>query len=263
MLQTMNVSHMGRIKIESLYVDLCVDYESFSFGPFIIYHFYESFKSEFLESKPFKPITVDLNHSLKFAKIKRLVNLGPTNMPRYFVHDYHISRPMTHVQANFEYVSLFDGWIRQFDKLKRALTCTALLLWMYYFSFQLSGFYCINFTKSYACLFDKPLRALLGFDLSSNFQLNMQWLMHHGPLPELILERYSLDVLLHLTWYDCSSLSSLFLLFSLYIFIILFSFHFLLSLGVISFFFHFVSSFSLRILFRYSYVFFHPNEDIV
>ena len=118
-------------------------------------------------------------------------------MPRYFLHDYHISRPMTHVLANFEYVSLFDAWAQQFDKLKWALTYTALLLWMYYFSFQLSGFYCINFTQSYACLFDKLLCALLGFDLSSNFQLNMEWLMLHEPLPELILEGYSLHVLLH------------------------------------------------------------------
>jgi len=40
----------GLDKIESLDVDLCVDYESFSFAPIITYHFCESFKSEFLES---------------------------------------------------------------------------------------------------------------------------------------------------------------------------------------------------------------------
>uniref|UniRef100_A0A7C8YVI2 Uncharacterized protein n=1 Tax=Opuntia streptacantha TaxID=393608 RepID=A0A7C8YVI2_OPUST len=155
---------------------------------------------------------------------------------------------------------------------------------MYYFCFQLSDFYCINFTESCTCLFDKLLHALLGFDLSSNFQLDMEWPMLHEPIPELILEGYSLDVLLYLTWYNHSFLSSLFLLCSLYTFIILFSFYFLLSLGVISFFFHFASSFtfrilshyfcvsfffhftssfSFRILFRYFYVFFHPNEDIV
>ena len=84
-------------------MDLCVDYELFSCAPIITYHFCESFKFEFLESKSFEPIPVDLNHTLNYAKITRLVNLGPTIMPRYFAHDYHISRPMTNVLANFEY----------------------------------------------------------------------------------------------------------------------------------------------------------------
>jgi len=38
----------GSDKIESLDVDLCVDYESFSFAPIITYHFYESFRSKSL-----------------------------------------------------------------------------------------------------------------------------------------------------------------------------------------------------------------------
>ena len=38
----------GSDKIESLDVDLCVDYESFSFAPIITYHFYEPFKSKSL-----------------------------------------------------------------------------------------------------------------------------------------------------------------------------------------------------------------------
>ena len=100
----------GLDKIESLDVDLYADYESFSIAPIITYHFCESFKSKFLESKPFEPVTCNLNHTLKYAKITRLVNLGPTNVPRYCVHDNHIFRPMTHVLANFEYVSLFDAW---------------------------------------------------------------------------------------------------------------------------------------------------------
>ena len=67
----------GSNKIESLDVDLCVDYESFSFAPIITYHFCESFKFEFLESKPFEPITVDLNHTLKSVSYTHLTL--PTN----------------------------------------------------------------------------------------------------------------------------------------------------------------------------------------
>ena len=84
----------GPDKIESLDVDLYADYESFSIAPIITYHFCESFKSEFLESKPFEPITVNLNHTLKYAKITRLVNLGPTNVPRYCAVSYtHLTLP--------------------------------------------------------------------------------------------------------------------------------------------------------------------------
>jgi len=241
----------GSDKIESLDVDLYVEYESFSFAPIITHHFYEAFKSDFFESKPFAPITVDLNHSLEYAKIKGPMNLGPTNVPRYFVHDYHSSRPMTHVLANFEYISLSDAWAQQFDKLKRALTCATLLLWMYYLCFQLSHFYCINFTASCACLFDKLLRALLGFDLNSNFQLDMEWLMLHQPLLELIIDGYSLDALLHLTWYNCSSLSSLFLSFLCVYLLFYFLFIFFL--------FDFTSSFSFCIFICYFYASFHPQ----
>ena len=51
-----------------------------------------------------------------------------------------------------------------------------------HFYLQLSNFYCIYFTESCSCLFDKLLCALIGFDLSSNFQLDMEWLMLHEPL---------------------------------------------------------------------------------
>ena len=125
------------------------------------------------------------------------MDLAPTNVLRYLVHDDQISRSMTHLLASFKYISLFDVWAQQFDKLKGALTCAALMIWMYYFCLQPSNLYCINFIESCSCLFDKLLCALIGFDLSSNFQLDMEWLMLHEPLLELILEGYSLDVLLH------------------------------------------------------------------
>jgi len=63
-------------------------------------------------------------------------------------------------------------------------------------------------------VFDKLLRALMGFELSSTFQLDMEWLMLHRPLSKHISRGYSLGILLHLTWYKRSSLSLLFILFS-------------------------------------------------
>jgi len=64
-------------------------------------------------------------------ELKGLVDLGPTVLPRPFIQDDHISRPMTSSLATFAYVCLFGIWAHQFDKLKRALTCAALLWWMY------------------------------------------------------------------------------------------------------------------------------------
>jgi len=111
----------------------------------------------------------------------------------------------------------------------------------------------------------------LGFDLSSNFQLDMEWPMLHEPIPELILKGYSLDVLLHLTWYYHSFLSSLFLLCSLYIYLLfysLFIFFWVLESSPFSFILHlllllvyyliifvFLFSFILRLLFLFVYYF--------
>ena len=73
---------------------------------------------EFLESKTFVSTTTDLDQTLEHANTKRLADLGPTDVPRYLIYDDQISRSMTHLVAILEYVSLFDVWASQFDKLK-------------------------------------------------------------------------------------------------------------------------------------------------
>jgi len=101
-------------EIESLDVRFCVEYESFCFDPIITYHLFEPSKSEVLESEIFVPIIVDSDQTLGHAKIKRLVDLGLTNMARYLVHNYHMYRLVTHLLANCEHISLFDVWPNNF-----------------------------------------------------------------------------------------------------------------------------------------------------
>ena len=109
--------------------------------------------------------------------LNRLVNFTPTTLPRLLVHDDIVSRPMTSILARFEYVHFHSDWAQLFDKLKRALTCALLARWMYSFWLQLTAFHCLYVIESLASLFDKLLRALMSFDLSSIFQLNVDWLM--------------------------------------------------------------------------------------
>ena len=131
--------------------------------------------------------------------LNRLVDLRLTNLPRPFIHDDILSRPMTHLLATFEYVYPFFDWAQQFDKLKRALTCVAFLWWMYSIWCQLPHVHCLNFIESWASVFDKLLRALTSFDLSSDVSFDMEWLMLHRPLFVQISRGYSLSVIQHLT----------------------------------------------------------------
>jgi len=113
--------------------------------------------------------------------INRLVNLASTLLPKLFIHDDIVSRPMTSILACSEYVHFLFDWAQLFDKLKRALTCALLARWMYSFWLQLTALQCFYVIESWAFLFDKLLRALTSFDLSCTFQLNMEWLMLHKP----------------------------------------------------------------------------------
>ena len=63
-------------------MDIWVQYESFSFNPIRTNHLFEPSKSEFLESETFVPIITNLDQTLKHAKIKRLVDLGPIDVLR-------------------------------------------------------------------------------------------------------------------------------------------------------------------------------------
>ena len=130
-------------------------------------------------------------------ELKELVDLGLTNLSRPFIHDDIRSRAMTHLLTTFKYVYPFSDWAQQFDKLKRALICAALLWWMYSIWCQLFHVHYLNFIKSWSSIFDKLLCALTSFDLSSSGAFDMEWLMLHMPLFERISGGYSLCVILH------------------------------------------------------------------
>ena len=88
------------------------------------------------------------------------MNLAPILLPRLFVHDDIVSRPMTSILAHSEFVYFFSDWVQLFDKLKWAFTCALLTMWMYSVWFQLTTFYCFYAIDSWASLFDMLLCAL-------------------------------------------------------------------------------------------------------
>jgi len=81
---------------------------------------------------------------------------------------------MTSILALSEYVHFLSDWAQLLDKLKQALTGALLARWMYSFWLQLTAFHYFYVIESWASLFDKLLCALMSFDLTSTFQLNME-----------------------------------------------------------------------------------------
>ena len=57
---------------------------------------------------------------------------------------------------------------------------------MYSIWYQLSHVDGLNFIEGWSSVFDKLLRALASFDLSSDVAFDMEWLMLHRPLSEQI-----------------------------------------------------------------------------
>ena len=165
--------------IEGLDVGFFIQYESISSDPIISVLILEKSKSEFLQCKTFVLIDANLDQTLEHINSKGLVDLGPTDSPRHLAYNDKISRLMTYLLANFKYVSLFDVWAEQCDKLKQTLTCAALMLQMYSFQLQLSNFYNICLIESGSSIFDKLLHSLMCYDLSRNFQFGMEWLVLH------------------------------------------------------------------------------------
>jgi len=103
-------------------VDLCAEYEYFSFDPIITDPLFESRKSEFVESETFVPMIADLDQTLANIELKELVDLGSTILPRLLIPaDNHISRPITTLLADTEYIYLISNWAQLFDKLKLPL----------------------------------------------------------------------------------------------------------------------------------------------
>jgi len=50
----------------------------------------------------------DLDQTLAPIELSILMNLGPTVLPRPFIQDATISRPMTYLLAHYQYVCLFS-----------------------------------------------------------------------------------------------------------------------------------------------------------
>ena len=82
-------------------VDLCAEYESFSFDPNQTNILFKSCKFEFVNSETFVPMTFILHQTLAYFDDKRLVDSEPTVLPR----------PMTNVLANYEYICLISNWV--------------------------------------------------------------------------------------------------------------------------------------------------------
>ena len=90
---------------------------------------------------------------------------------RWPLHSYsHIIRTLT-CASDFTYAYLSFDWAESFDKLKRALTCIAFMQFIWVVPY-VSDY--VHFCEECARSFDKLIRVLVGFDLSSTFQLNME-----------------------------------------------------------------------------------------
>jgi len=155
-------------------VDMCVDCESFSFHPIQANLLFESHKSKVVESESFIPMVTNFDQPPTHIDLKGLVDLGPSDFPRSFVQDNHISRLMTSTLGTFTYVCQFPNWVHQFDKLKRSLACAELQWWMYSFLFHLVDVSCFHLLGSWSCLYDKLLRTLIGFDLNNSLCVMME-----------------------------------------------------------------------------------------
>jgi len=64
-----------------LEVDLCVEYESFSFDPIQADVLFESCKSDFVEFVNVVPENFDLDQTHTHIDLKGLVDLGPSYLP--------------------------------------------------------------------------------------------------------------------------------------------------------------------------------------
>ena len=82
----------------------------FFFDPIQTNLLFKSCKSELVESEIIVIKNCVLDQTLAHFNIKRLVDFGSTVLLRPLIHDNLVSRQMTHLLANFNYVYLFDVW---------------------------------------------------------------------------------------------------------------------------------------------------------
>jgi len=86
------------------------NYESFSFDPFQTDFLFEYCKSEFVESENIATKNFALDQTHTHIGLKRLVNFAPIFLPRLFVHDDIVFRPMISILARSEYVHFRSDW---------------------------------------------------------------------------------------------------------------------------------------------------------
>ena len=77
-------------------VDLCAEYESFSFDPIQTALLFENCKSAFVDSEAIVSENFDLDHTLVLFNITTLVDSESTILPRSFIRYDIVSTPMTH-----------------------------------------------------------------------------------------------------------------------------------------------------------------------
>jgi len=106
----MNLFHVGFDANVGLDVNLYAEYESFSFDPIQPDFLFEFHKSKFVESEAIVTEHFDLDQTLMHIELKRLMDLGLTNLSRPFMHDDILSRPLTDLLATFKYIYLFSNW---------------------------------------------------------------------------------------------------------------------------------------------------------
>ena len=90
-------------------VDLCAEYESFSFDPIRIDLLFENCKSKFVEPGSISTKNFALNQIHAHFGTQRLVDFAPTILSRPLTPDDLISMPMTHWLVSLNYICMFDG----------------------------------------------------------------------------------------------------------------------------------------------------------
>jgi len=88
----------------------CADHEFFSFDPIQTDFLFEYCKSKFVESEIIATRNFSLNQTHMQIGLNRLVNLAPAILPKLFIHDNIVSKPMTSILAYFEYVHFLSDW---------------------------------------------------------------------------------------------------------------------------------------------------------
>ena len=96
---------------ESFDEDFCVEYESFSFDPIQTDFPFESCMSEFVKADNLIMANFDFEQTLTPFEIRGLMDFRPIILARLLIPtNNHISRSMTTLLDNIEYICLIPNW---------------------------------------------------------------------------------------------------------------------------------------------------------